>query len=288
MSGKVLPLIVAAALVSALGCGGKDATSSGESTRIIFVTDPPGATLIFDGEEVGVTPVTLEGVGEGKHTYTVRMEGYLSESSSYVVTSPGTKRIEIKLKRLLTISVNTDPPGAKVFLDQLPVDGTTPLRIDGVTEGSHNLRIKLKSFFEREMELEISEDINLEVTLYPLVKISEVKLYAWNPATQEKSEEATSFPQAYFSRVLSESKYRYVMVKALFDKPSPCSFEPRLRIYLNGEKLKEVSAIVQAGDMYLKREIANPHLDYYMEKGNYMVEIYYEDELLGTVSFTIK
>ena len=57
-----------------------EATLKRRVSTLSVVSVPPGATVLLDGEDVGVTPTRREGVLPGKHTVTLRLQGYSDHS----------------------------------------------------------------------------------------------------------------------------------------------------------------------------------------------------------------
>jgi hypothetical protein len=58
--------------------------------RFIVSTDPPGATIMLDGEDVGVSPIELEGIDQGKHVVHIHSKGY-ADMIRIVDTSDGSQ-----------------------------------------------------------------------------------------------------------------------------------------------------------------------------------------------------
>jgi hypothetical protein len=57
-----------------------------QGTGIVKIQSyPPGATLVFNGDDYGSTPVTITNVDEGEHSYTLTMEGYSNYDGKAVV-----------------------------------------------------------------------------------------------------------------------------------------------------------------------------------------------------------
>ena len=78
MRGVLLSLLGAALLLWGCGDKGNGPSSGGkvETFDVVFVTDPPGATVYFDGDSVGVTtadpnnPFVLRGLTLGSRMAT--------------------------------------------------------------------------------------------------------------------------------------------------------------------------------------------------------------------------
>ncbi|MCK6548367.1 PEGA domain-containing protein [Myxococcota bacterium] len=113
-------------------------------TVLRLVTEPPGASIVIDGFGVGsVTPHELPNLELGRPLKVeLRLPGYRPKVEKItLVPDDGVKEIAVKLEKMAgTIVVESDPPGAIVVRDGKPVEGRTPLKIEGVDAGE---RVKL-------------------------------------------------------------------------------------------------------------------------------------------------
>ena len=133
--------------------------------RLLVRSTPSRASVTVDGDWRGRTPLTIDKVPFGSHDIRVVLSGY-AVASEEVTLSSGTpsRTLSFRLRRTApaarppatpprsqtatprvftgSIYVDSRPRGARVLLDNKPV-GTTPLRIPGVSIGSHIIRLQL-------------------------------------------------------------------------------------------------------------------------------------------------
>jgi hypothetical protein len=64
--------------------------------RVTVLSDPPGATVLVDGKEVGPAPRELE-LAAGEHKLIVHATGYLAATRNLTVVSSMQERVEIRL-----------------------------------------------------------------------------------------------------------------------------------------------------------------------------------------------
>mgnify|MGYP001441052969 CR=1 FL=1 len=108
-----------------------------------FDSRPSGAEVVIDGVVRGRTPLRVT-LPVGQHALEIRGAGGLRAlpltveegvlASHYIEIGPAT---ELQFGRL---QVTSDPPGAEVELDGI-VKGETPLELDGVPAGEHNVTL---------------------------------------------------------------------------------------------------------------------------------------------------
>lgn len=106
---------------------------------IYIASDPAGAKLYLDGRERGITPLSLNDIGAGKHVielkkgeiYTGRLEIDLQKNDFIKKT--------VKLKPARgRIRIFSDPDGAMIFVDALKTGKITPDIID-IEAGEHEI-----------------------------------------------------------------------------------------------------------------------------------------------------
>ncbi|MEZ4322377.1 MAG: serine/threonine-protein kinase [Myxococcota bacterium] len=123
------------------------------STAIDLLSDPPGALVDLDGQELGVTPLRKHPVTNGEHR--IRFHKGLFEVRGVVRIGPGkptkwswrvtqgSDGMDPPLDTLGTmpVSFGSDPAGAEVWLDGTKV-GTTPLDGHRLSDGTHTLELR--------------------------------------------------------------------------------------------------------------------------------------------------
>ena len=126
---------------------------------LLVRTEPPGAKVSIDGEDRGLTPLSLSEVPIGVYRLEIGLSGYSPESRTIEISSDRTvAAIGIELNPYgpdnagnvqssvagVTVSgsilVDSRPIGASVFLDGESV-GVTPVIVQDVIVGSHEVRI---------------------------------------------------------------------------------------------------------------------------------------------------
>ena len=88
---KLAVLLLLGWLVGLPACSKKTPTAPPVVTGDLQVTtDPPGAVLTLDGEEKGLTPLTVTGLSLGKHELILSKFYFVTWSESLAVTGAGT------------------------------------------------------------------------------------------------------------------------------------------------------------------------------------------------------
>lgn len=108
-------------------------------------SDPPGATIYLEGSPMELkTPATLKDLKSGKHTIKLDLEGYPPIGYTIDTTKdPGT--MNFSFKQGMTATFDSEPPGAKVYIDGNE-KGSTPCRIDGLAAKEYHLELKLEGY----------------------------------------------------------------------------------------------------------------------------------------------
>jgi sugar lactone lactonase YvrE len=130
--------------------------SRGENTAYVLglISEPPGATVRIDGQEIGMTPVLYQAPGPGSIVVEIEKPGYESVRDEVAIEQYETRR-EYELKAVnMSARIRSIPTGAKVFLDGQDTGQVSETELSGLTPGPHRLRLLLPGFREEETVLE--------------------------------------------------------------------------------------------------------------------------------------
>ena len=127
-------------------------------------SSPAGARVWVDGDERGITPVTVSALAPGEHQ--LRIEAARHRPHSAVVTIAGldqTQQLQIKLEPAwANFTIRSEPVGATVSVDGVPV-GVTPVRIE-VLEGERQFEVSLAGHqsWHRSLTIVAGQDLEME------------------------------------------------------------------------------------------------------------------------------
>ena len=118
---------------------------------LLVKTEPPGANVSIDGEDRGLTPLSLSDIPSGVHRIEISVLGYTTEQRTIEISPDETvAAISVELDPSMdsdavlvangTLFVDSRPTGASVFVDGELV-GVTPLIVQELIVGSHEVRI---------------------------------------------------------------------------------------------------------------------------------------------------
>jgi hypothetical protein len=111
-------------------------------------TDPPGALVSVDGRARGAAPVAID--AEAGRSYAVRAvrPGY-REDEQLVTAAAGDSPVRLHLERLAaTLAVETDPAGARVFVDGKETGKLTPATLELPPSAALELTLRKQGFVE--------------------------------------------------------------------------------------------------------------------------------------------
>ena len=144
-------LIAAAVVLIALTSGGTlaarkflmPADAVATTGTLTVQTNPPGASVVIDGKQRGVTPINLA-LETGKHVLELVTEGDVR--SMPITITPGAQMSQfIELPHapsaLGELQIRTEPAGAQVSIDGRPI-GKSPLTAEGLTPGQHTVTLE--------------------------------------------------------------------------------------------------------------------------------------------------
>jgi hypothetical protein len=145
------------------------------------VTATEQANVYVDGEREGMTPRSLSNVPLGSHTIRVTRPGYAPQEQTVVLTAEepaasvsftlrrgsaapsagGTRAPAVK--SVLTVFVNSTPPGALIRIDGRDL-GPTPLTVRQLRPGTHTLELRMPGYKPWSQRLTVAAGDNRRVT----------------------------------------------------------------------------------------------------------------------------
>jgi serine/threonine protein kinase len=118
--------------------------------QLAIDSTPEGAQVRFDGrtDASWVTPYNLTGLAPGQHSISVSKAGYTAETRNVEIGSGSKSFLVIHLApAAATVAVNSDPPGASVYVDGKDTGRLTPTQIS-VDKGTHTLLVKKQGYLD--------------------------------------------------------------------------------------------------------------------------------------------
>ncbi|MCJ7790747.1 MAG: PEGA domain-containing protein [Candidatus Atribacteria bacterium] len=113
-------------------------------------SNPKGAEIYLDDVYEGLTPLKLDNINLGQHGIKIVMSGY-QEWASYISILPSqTTKVFADLmpqQSYGSISVNSNPKGAKIYLDNV-YKGLTPLKLGNINSGERDIKIVMSGYQE--------------------------------------------------------------------------------------------------------------------------------------------
>ena len=136
----------------------KDITLSTNSTTIVNASmliygsvsinsSPSGAMVYLDGTETGkTTPCPLSNVPAGTHSITLTLNGYQTWTGTITISTTTTfVSLDIPLFTYKSVSINSEPEGAEVYLDGTATNMVTPCVLTDVQIGIHAIILRNNS-----------------------------------------------------------------------------------------------------------------------------------------------
>lgn len=139
---------------------------------VIIISKPKRADVIFDGEEKGETPISINNVPLGKHWVTLRKLGY-EEFTKAINVDVGLNKYEFALTEINhTLVVYSEPEGAKVYLDGT-LKGVTPLEIRNLApEKTYKLKLELEGYLPYITDIKMPKDGSIFLPVIKLMKLN--------------------------------------------------------------------------------------------------------------------
>jgi hypothetical protein len=111
-------------------------------------SDPAGAEIFLDGIRTGLhTPSRLSGLSHGYHRLMVTLPGHLPREKVISVPRDDDLHVSATQKFILetyphgSLVVESDPAGARIYIDGVSTGEQTPCTFDGLTLGIHEVKL---------------------------------------------------------------------------------------------------------------------------------------------------
>ena len=133
--------------------------------------------MFVDGRDVGRTPASVSDLARGQHRVRVVQDGFVTEERRVVIAASGSQALTVTLERPRTavaakpaappvsattgtlttqLKVESRPTNARVFVDGRLI-GTTPLALEQIEAGEHNIRLELDGYHSWSTAVQIVE-----------------------------------------------------------------------------------------------------------------------------------
>lgn len=144
----------------------EDATGSG---IVIIATKPEDeATITLNGKTLKKkTPFTNDMIAAGHYEVTVSKENFQSVTKTFEIYDGDTTYLEINMPYSLgKININSNPVGATVYIDDKE-RGVTPLKLNDVNFGDHELRIEMDGCQSFQSKLVVGDkELNINANIF--------------------------------------------------------------------------------------------------------------------------
>jgi serine/threonine protein kinase len=149
--------------------------------EVAVSSTPAGAQILIDGQSdpSWVTPSDVTGITPGHHTITVSKAGYVPESRTLEVASRSKTVLVLDLALMgASLSVASQPAGAKVFVDGKDMGRLTPVQVSVDKPGNHTILVRKDGYLDESMamNLQAGQTSHYAPTLRRLGMTADIKI----------------------------------------------------------------------------------------------------------------
>ena len=137
-------------------------------------SEPPGATIVLDGNASFKAPHTFKDLAAGQHRLTASLDGYLPGEQDLQFSGTASSEVVLKLQPtpsptpepMGSLTVGVNPAGASILLDGLPPD-QPPGTFSKIPFGTHKLTVTLEDYetFYQELQIGSTDALSKSVEL---------------------------------------------------------------------------------------------------------------------------
>ncbi|HTY15447.1 MAG TPA: PEGA domain-containing protein, partial [Methanoregulaceae archaeon] len=156
-------------------------------------SNPTGAEIFLDGMDTGVQTVSvLSEIQPGSHSVLLNLTGYKNGTAQVTVVKGQTAQVYISLTPLPppeptngSISVNSDPTGAEIFLDGMDTGKDTNVVLDEIQPGVHSVLLNLTGYYNSTVPVTVvkGQTAQVFVSLVPIPPAPPVANFTADPTS---------------------------------------------------------------------------------------------------------
>lgn len=150
-------LFAALCLAALAGCKNDDPAPG--AVLIIESSPAAGAEVSIGGTSFGQTPVSIRGLPAGQYYAILNLYGYKRESKTITLPDAGEVRLAVEMRPIVgLLTIESEPPGARVYLANGDMIGTTPLVNAAVPAGNVAYELRADDYVSLRGTIEVKED----------------------------------------------------------------------------------------------------------------------------------
>jgi hypothetical protein len=177
-----------------------------------IVSEPPGAKIFIDGNEIGESPF-LAAIRPGQYAIRVLMEGYLPFEEKVDVQGKERKKISAVLSKPVgELIVRTQPPGAAISIDGRPA-GITPYEGRGLPPGTYKIRIEKEGYGTWEGVLAVIPGRKVDVPIELKARVGDLEIGSDPPGAKVYVNRKEMGQTPFFLREIPVGPYSVRLVK---------------------------------------------------------------------------
>ena len=211
-----------AAVTAANAVDGSHPVPSPDRGAIHVITDVIGATATLHGPAGRVvstceTPCSFNNLAPASYSLAVQKDGYQPVQTAIQVKRGDVQDQKIKLESLAKgLFVNSQPPGADVFINGAKQSGQTPVTLP-LAPGQYNLVLRLAGYEAYAGSVQVKDNVQTQLSV-PLTEKSATTRVAWvqvnsNPKGAEIIVDGTSTGQFTPSRIQVPAGMHTIILK---------------------------------------------------------------------------
>ncbi len=142
-----------------------------DSGGLNISSNPAGAEVWFNGENLGKTPLEKSEIPTGTHRILIHRSGFSDYKQSVVISRNKTTTVPtINLSHLGKLTIFAEPEDAEIIVDDKLV-GTGKYTSDKMSLGEHNITVRKTGFqpYNEKIKIEVDKPINISPELITLV-----------------------------------------------------------------------------------------------------------------------
>jgi hypothetical protein len=130
----------------------------GPTGGLEIVTSPAGVQILLDAAPLGLSNASFDKVVQGSYEVVLSKEGYEPKKESVIVTAGKVSKYKFELAKIKSkLSIVSEPQGARIYVDNKPLETTAPVEIEEDVGKKIQVRVELFDYEKEVREFTFTE-----------------------------------------------------------------------------------------------------------------------------------
>ena len=132
--------------------------------KLEVVTIPAGATILLEASPIGFSNAIFENVVVGSYELILQKDGYSIKREPVTISTGKVTKLKAELSKIKsTLSIKSVPDGARVYINNKPLENKTPVDVTDDVGKKIDIRLELDDYKTEQRNIEFTDRSSTEI-----------------------------------------------------------------------------------------------------------------------------